>query len=135
MPLTEIPTDQLIAELLKRKSRKQADIAKIERSLGELNTFQLDDARTALDMAIHIAKVAQLPDPFVLLERNRDTRCDVPRKVLHWALHVLCKWPMERVAMHCERDKGSVLNSVRCVAAQPKVFAPIIVHLRSRLQS
>ena len=135
MSLSAFTTAMLIAELLDRKSRKLSTIAKIERALGETNHFQLCDARRALDVAEAIAHETHLESPFVLVERNRHKYAVAPRKILHWWLRTQDGWSFERIALHCERDHGSIMHSVITLAADLEIYLPVIERIRERLRS
>ncbi len=134
MPLTTIPTSHLIAELLDRKLRKLSAIASIDKALGETNGFQLTDARRALAVAEAIAHETNLEGPFILVERNRHKHTVAPRKILHWWLRTQDGWSFERIALHCERDHGSVMHSVVTLAADLDIYLPVIGRIRERLE-
>lgn len=132
--LTGIPTAALIAELQTRKNGHRAEIAMIDRVVGERNNFQLADARLALEVADAIAHETSLDNPFILVERNRIPYTVEPRKLLHWWLRTQAGWSFERVGLHCERDHSAIQHSVKCVAEKLDHFLPIIERIRQRLQ-
>ena len=132
--LAAIPTEKLIAELLDRRSRKQSAIAKIDKSLGETNNFQLCDARRALEVAEAIAHETNLDGPLILVERNRNAYTVAPRKILHWWLRTQDGWSFERIGLHCERDHASILHSVVTLAADLDIYLPVIARIRQRLE-
>ncbi|MEI6656110.1 MAG: hypothetical protein WCP45_15200 [Verrucomicrobiota bacterium] len=132
--LIGIPTAALIAELQMRKTGHQAEIAGIDRALGERNNFQLADARRALEVAEAIAHEHAIDCPFILVERNRIPYTIEPRKLLHWWLRTQEGWSFERIALHCERDAATIKHSVRSVAEQLDHLLPVIDRIRQRLQ-
>lgn len=134
MQLATIPTAQLVAELQSRKAVHQAETATIDRALCARNNFQLADARLALDVAMAIADECNLADPFCLLERNRHSHLVTPRQLLHWHLRVVAGWSFERVGLHCERDHGTIMSSVRRIQSDRDFYAPLIGRFQARLE-
>lgn len=132
--LTGIPTAALIAELQLRKTGHRAEIAGIDRALGERNNFQLADARTAQELAAAISKETHLDNPYILVERNRIPYTVEPRQLLHWWLRTQTGWSFERIALHCERDASSIQYSVTKMAAKLDHFLPVIERIRNRLE-
>lgn len=135
MKLTDIPTAQLVSELQHRRAIAAAQVASLGRALGEGYNFQLPDAKLALDVASAIAAEANLESPFLLVERCRQAHLVTPRQLLHWYLREQHGWSYERIALHCERDHGTIMNSCKRIQVQYDHYAAIVGRIIARLQA
>ena len=133
-PLAGFSTSHLIAELLDRRARRLASVAKIDAAIGHANDYSLSDARLVRAIADAIAHETNLESGQVLIERNRHEYALSPRKLLHWWLRTQAGWTFERIGLHCQRDHGAIQNSIAKVAADLDFFLPVIERIRQRME-
>ncbi len=134
MNLAEIPTPVLLQELQGRKAQHRAELAAINRALGERDGVQLGDARRVMAVGEAIAAETNLEGYVDLIAYGRTPRVVTPRKILHWWLRTQDGWDWSRIALHCERDRNAITNSVEQIAADLELYLPVIERIRGRLE-